>query len=142
MKDAGFPTTPFRRVASQDEVLQAGAELGWPLVLKTATSGYDGKGQVIVRSVDQLPEAWKRYADCEVIAEKMIEFQAEVSMITARNIRGDMVSYPLFENSHENHILDVTQCPASPDLQEFDSAAREICQGLAESFSRRGPVLR
>lgn len=131
---AGYPTTPFEAVTNSQDVLQAGRRLGWPLVLKTAQSGYDGKGQVIVRSEDQLAAALENLGDSELVAEKWIEFDSEVSMITARNLQGEMVSYPLLENDHADHILDVSRCPVSSHLKAYETQAREICQGIAENF--------
>ena len=131
----GCPTTPFRVVTSEQQAAQAAGELGWPLVLKTARSGYDGKGQRLVRSLGELPEAWSSLATERAVAEQWIDFVAEVSMITARNQQGQIVSYPLLENEHAHHILDVTRCPASPSLQALEPQAREICRSVAESFS-------
>lgn len=134
LAQAGFPTTPFRAVASESEVHEAAAELGWPLVLKTAHSGYDGKGQGIVHSPDDVPSIWQSLECNDVIAEKWIPFDAEVSMIAARNPSGAIECYPMFENEHANHILDVTRCPVSPGLLPLESAATEICRGIAERF--------
>lgn len=135
VRDAGFPTTPFMAVGSPEAVQAAGDELGWPLVLKTATSGYDGKGQTIVKSPAEIDEAWKLLGTDHVIAEQWIAFEAEVSMITARNERGEIASYPLFENTHANHILDITRCPVSEELSGCELQAAEICHGLAKQFS-------
>lgn len=135
LSTAGFPVTPFREVGSVDEVLQAAKELQWPLVLKTARSGYDGKGQLVLRSDAELDEAWKSFEGQRVIAEKWIEFEAEVSMITARNALGQTESYPLLENEHANHVLNVTRCPVSATLQgTLQEKAEEINRGIAESF--------
>ena len=134
LSEAGFPTTPFLAVQSEAEVLQAAEKLGWPLVLKTATSGYDGKGQAIVRSAEQLADVWPKLESDQIIAEQWIEFEAEVSMIAARNARGDIQCFPLFENDHENHILFVTRCPASPQFRGMELEAREICEGIASKF--------
>jgi 5-(carboxyamino)imidazole ribonucleotide synthase len=134
LANAGFPTTPFKPVRSEDDVHLAAQGFGWPLVLKTAHSGYDGKGQGIVRGPDDVPTLWTSLDCMEVIAEKWIPFEAEVSMIAARNASGDIECYPLLENDHANHILDITRCPASPKLLPLESVATEICRGIAERF--------
>ncbi len=138
LQQAGYPTTPFMAVGSEAEVLLAGEELAWPLVLKTIRSGYDGKGQMLVRSADDVPSAWQQLNSTAVIAEKWIEFDAEVSMITARNASGQIESYPLFENYHANHILDVTRCPVSPHLKQLEEQAMQICHGIATDFGVLG----
>lgn len=134
LQQAGFPTTPFLPAASEAEVLAAAESLEWPLVLKTVRSGYDGKGQAIVRSADEVAQAWKRLGSQGVIAEKWVDFDAEVSMITARNASGQIESYPLFENEHSNHILDVTRCPVSSHLKHLEQQAQEICSGIATNY--------
>lgn len=134
----GCPTTPFRAVTCEAEVKQAAEELGWPVVLKTARSGYDGKGQRIVRSLDGLASAWKDLNTNHAVAEQWIDFVAEVSMIAARNAAGDFVCYPLFENRHANHILDVTVCPASSELAKLQTQAESICRAVAETYSVEG----
>lgn len=138
LQQAGFPTTPFLAVSSLKEVQQVGESLAWPLVLKTARSGYDGKGQVIVRSAEDAVKAWEQLGTTEAIAEKWIDFDAEVSMITARNARGQIECYPLFENDHSSHILDVTRCPVSAHLRNVEERAEEICRGIASNFGVLG----
>ena len=134
----GCPTTPFRSVTCEAEAKRAAEELGWPVVLKTARSGYDGKGQRIVRSSDGLAAAWNDLNTNHAVAEQWIDFVAEVSTIAARNASGDFVCYPLFENRHANHILDVTVCPASPELAKLQAEAESICRAVAETYSVEG----
>ncbi|GIW97887.1 MAG: N5-carboxyaminoimidazole ribonucleotide synthase [Pirellulaceae bacterium] len=138
VRAAGFATAPFRSVTSWEECQQAGEELGFPLVLKTVRSGYDGKGQVTVRAAEQLDAAWAAVGDQPLIAEKWIPFTAEVSMLVARNLRGQIQTFPLLENEHANHILDVTRCPVSADLRDLEEEARRICTGLAEEMGLIG----
>ena len=131
---AGFPTTPFASLNCIEDVHSAAQTLGLPLVLKTSTSGYDGKGQTVIRALDQVDSAWESLGTSDVIAEKWIDFEAEVSMLVARNAGGQIEAYPLLENEHANHILDVSRCPVSPALGVYEQQAREICHGIAERF--------
>jgi 5-(carboxyamino)imidazole ribonucleotide synthase len=134
LQAGGFPTTPFLAVQSAEEVVAAAETLEWPMVLKTARSGYDGKGQTIVRSAEEVADAWQTLGSNEVIAEKWINFDAEVSMVTARNANGDIESFPLFENEHVRHILDITRCPVSAHLKHLEQQAIEISHGIAKQF--------
>lgn len=138
LQQAGFPITPFQPVADLEQLLQAGEVLGWPLVLKSARSGYDGKGQLLVRSKDEAASLWKQLGTTSAIAEQWIDFDAEVSMVTARNARGQIECYPLFENDHTNHILDITRCPVSSHLKQLEERATEICRGIATNFGVLG----
>ena len=138
LRAAGFPVTPFVPVTSIDEVLAAGEQVGWPMILKTSRSGYDGKGQAVARSPETALSAWNALCTDDAIAEQRIDFVAEVSMLGARNARGEIVTYPLVENSHTHHILDISRCPVSPDLIRYEPAAREIVTGIASGFQVEG----
>jgi len=135
LSQSGFPTTPFVHVNCSNEANEAGEELGWPIVLKTARSGYDGKGQVVVRSAEQLHQAWDSLKTNRAVAEKMIDFEAEVSVIAARNAAGQVAAFPMFENEHANHILDVTRCPVSASLKDVEESGLQICCDIADTFS-------
>ena len=111
LRDAGLPVTPFVEVSDQDSLVEAGNQLGWPMIVKTAISGYDGKGQSKVESpADGAGIPWNTCKSW--IAEKCIAFDLEVSVVVARSPDGEMAAFPVFENDHHNHILDVTVAPA------------------------------
>ena len=108
----GFPLAPWRPVRTPDELAAATRALGAPLILKTAASGYDGKGQVRVDDPADAPAAWAAMNHARCVAEGVVDFAAEVSVIVARGADGSETSYPVFFNRHASHILDVTVCPA------------------------------
>ena len=134
----GCPTTPFRAVTNLQQAYDAARELGWPLVLKTARSGYDGKGQCLVRCEQDLPQAWESLQSTHAVAEQWIDFVGEVSMIAARNPSGQFVCYPLMENEHSRHILDLTVCPARGQLAQLHDEAELICRSIAEQYAVEG----
>lgn len=134
LTQAGFPTTPFSVVTSADDVHAAGEEMGWPLVLKTARSGYDGKGQMVVRDENSVDRALKQLGSPRIIAEQMINFESEVSVIGARNAAGEVSCFPMFENEHSNHILSVTRCPVSASLRDIEDEGLAICKNIAKTF--------
>jgi 5-(carboxyamino)imidazole ribonucleotide synthase len=109
----GLPVTPFRPVASLDELRSAVDDLSLPAVLKTAGFGYDGKGQFTIRQADQIEEAWQAVGESEAVLEAFIDFDCEVSVVAARSASGEYVHYGLAENTHSRHILDVTVAPAN-----------------------------
>ena len=90
----------------------AARELGLPAVLKTASFGYDGKGQQKLRAVADLPTAFANLKGAEGIYEAFVDFEKEVSVVAARTLDGEFAAFPVFENAHANHILDVTVSPA------------------------------
>ena len=133
LREHGFPVTPFRAVHSLVELQAAIQELGCPAVLKTAGWGYDGKGQVKIRSADEAPSAWSSLGTGEAILEGFVDFRLEVSVIGARGLDGVFASFGLLENAHSNHILDVTVAPARVSSR-VAVEAEAIARGVLESL--------
>ena len=138
LESFGLPVTPFREVRDFQDVHAAVQELGWPLVLKTTNWGYDGKGQRRVSNLAEANSAIELLGPEPLIAEKWIQYRAEVSVIVARNALGNTVVYPMFTNSHSNHILDVTTCPAEPELSDVAKQAEAIALKVAECLQLEG----
>jgi 5-(carboxyamino)imidazole ribonucleotide synthase len=105
-------TTPWRAVASAVELAEARAALGGRCILKTTRLGYDGKGQILVAAGDDPAAAWRRLGVAVAIAEAVVDFRMELSVITARGADGRMASFVPVENRHERHILRRTVAPA------------------------------
>ena len=133
LRDHGFPVTPFRAIHSQEDLETAARDLGLPGVLKTASFGYDGKGQRTIRSTAELPEAFAGLGGAEGIYEAFVDFAQEVSVVGARTLDGEFAAFPVFENVHRHHTLDVTVSPARipPALE---TAARELSRGILEAL--------
>ncbi len=129
----GFPVTPFRRIASLADLRAAVKELGLPAVLKTADFGYDGKGQTKIHSADQLEAAWKSLNGAEGIYEAFVQFEKEISVVAARTLQGEFAAFPVFENSHANHILDVTFAPAAID-EKLAREAADLAAGILQKL--------
>jgi 5-(carboxyamino)imidazole ribonucleotide synthase len=132
---AGLPVTPFALIDSAEDLTAALARLGAPAVLKTASFGYDGKGQVKLRTADraEAEAAWTSLGRVPCVLEAFIAFEREVSVIAARGVAGDVAVYDLFDNSHRHHILDVTVAPADvpPAVQ---AEARRIAAATLEAL--------
>jgi 5-(carboxyamino)imidazole ribonucleotide synthase len=124
-------------VRGNEELTRARQELSFPLILKTASSGYDGKGQVRVRDAGELGDAWQQVGRVAAVAEEVVEFLAECSMIVARADDGDTACFPLVQNQHTNHILDASSAPAAvgPHLTQ---RAQDIASQIAKSLNHVG----
>lgn len=139
--ELGITTVPFLAVNSQDELNAACEKLGLPLVLKTTRGGYDGKGQFVVRTQDDIKTAWVELGDATksapLIAEGFINFSREVSLIAVRAQDGDIRYYPLVENTHHNGILAKTVAPA-PSAEHLNEQAQSSIKKLLEHLNYVG----
>ncbi|MEB3754798.1 5-(carboxyamino)imidazole ribonucleotide synthase [Acinetobacter sp. MD2(2019)] len=125
-----IPVAPFKAVDSLESLTQAVAELGLPIVLKTATGGYDGKGQFVLREASQIEQAWAELGPAKsLIAESFVNFSREVSIIAVRGQNGDVKTWPLAENHHHHGILSHSIVPA-PQSEELQPVAQEYITRL------------
>lgn len=137
LKEHGIPCAPFALVGTLDELKSAYAEIGPVTVLKTAAFGYDGKGQVKITAADQLEAAWESVQGELSVLEGFVDFQCEVSVLVARDKDGQCLAFPVAENEHRNHILDLTIVPARVS-QETLKEAEETAIRLADELDYRG----
>ncbi len=133
LRAAGLPVTPFREVANVDALQAALSEFGTPAVLKTADWGYDGKGQVLIRSAAEAEAAWSRLSVPQAILEAFIDFECELSVDAARGLDGSVVTYGPMLNTHSQHILDISIAPA-PLAKRLLSEAGEIARTVLETL--------
>lgn len=113
-----IPTAKYAPVDNLADLENAMASIGYPAILKSRRMGYDGKGQVVIKAVDELADAWKTMQGVASIVEGFVPFNREVSIVAARRVNGDVVFYPLSENVHEKGILRVSQCSVNDPVQE------------------------
>lgn len=113
LNELGLTTAPWASVASADEMAAAVAQIGAPSILKTTRLGYDGKGQARLRTAADADEAFAAMAGAPAVLEGFVNFTAEVSVIAARGIDGQVSAYDPGENVHRDGILHTTTVPAS-----------------------------
>ena len=129
----GFPVTPFRLVNSTESLRAAVSELGLPAVLKTASFGYDGKGQNTVKTPEEAQAVWAAGQSAERIYEAFVDFEREVSIVAARGSDGSFADWGVIENTHRNHILDLSVSPADVPPKAAREAV-EIARGILEAL--------
>ncbi len=129
------PVADWAPVRTSEELLSAIASVGAPAVLKTAAFGYDGKGQARVHSknLSEAAAAWTSLGNVPCVLESFVEFQREISVIAARGMGGEVAFFPVFENEHSRHILDVTTAPAPLTLSE-ENLSHEIAQAILDAL--------
>ena len=106
-----IPLPGYRPVDTAADLQSATGALGFPIVLKTRRLGYDGKGQAVLRSPQDVDAAWRQLGDRSLVAEQWVPFDREVSAIGARRANGDVATYPLTENRHSDGILCASLAP-------------------------------
>lgn len=129
----GLPTAPFVPVHSLADLQKGLAAIGCPAVLKTAVSGYDGKGQIKLMYPNEAEAVWQSAGQVECILEGWVEFEREVSVVAARGVDGSFAHYGLIENSHAHHILDVSKAPADVPPNVANEAV-EMAQCVLEAL--------
>jgi len=135
----GFPHTAFRHIATLEDLKKAVEEIGIPCILKTAGYGYDGKGQTKIKSFDDIEKAFADLKRQDAVLEVFVEFEKEVSVVCARDRKGNFAHYGVIENEHANHILDVSFAPAIVSEKIFREAV-EIARSVAEAFDYVGTL--
>lgn len=133
----GFPVAPYRAVSSEEELRHAVQALGFPCILKTATFGYDGKGQTKLTSLDDIERAWAALGQPLGVLEGFVSFACELSVIVARAQNGAISTFDVAENLHERHVLDVTVVPARVS-DATKQAATELAIAVAKSLDLVG----
>lgn len=123
LSQAGIPVGPYRAVRSAAELSDALGAIKTPAILKSAAFGYDGKGQRFIEQPLDAEQIWQERAGDELILEAAIDFEKELSVIVARGPDGSMAPFPVCENMHRDHILDVTVVPARVSAEVEKSAA-------------------
>ena len=148
----GIPTTEFAPVSNAAEFEAAVKAIGLPAVLKTSRMGYDGKGQWILRTAEDVAKAKSELPSVKLILERFVPFTRELSVLAVRCRTGESAIYPLVENHHRSGILRLSLAPAQrldPDIQRAaERAAHRILESLKyigvlaiEFFEHQGELL-
>ena len=125
----GIPTPAYAAVSTRAELDAAVAEIGLPVVIKTRRFGYDGKGQMVLRTAEDVDRAWTALGAASLIVEGLVAFERELSILSVRSKTGETKFYPLVENEHRDGILRLS-LPCS-------DACNDALQAKAESYAAK-----
>src|ERR687892_2806061 len=112
LRDHGIPVAQFDLVKSQKDLSNLCNRFGYPSILKVCENSYDGRGNFIIRSANNIHEYYEYLSERQCMVEKFISYEKEISVMIARNSSGQVSSFPIAENIHRNSILDTTIVPA------------------------------
>ncbi len=113
LRDLGVATAEFGSIETHDELTACLARIGTPSILKTRRFGYDGKGQFVLKSLDDADAAWASVGGVPSILERFVAFSREVSVVAARGLDGSVKAFPVTENEHSGQILRRSVVPAA-----------------------------
>ena len=133
LAEHGLPVAPFAAVHYDGDLAGAIATVGCPAVLKTTTSGYDGKGQVLIAHPDEMAAAWVAIGRREAVLEAFVDLDCEISVIGARGVGGEWSHFGPIENAHARHILDVSVAPAGVPA-EIAAQAVDVTRRVMEAL--------
>ena len=113
--EGGIPVPDFYEVTCIEDILRIGESFGYPMMLKTCTGGYDGKGNFLIKAVAEVESAYEQLGSGKhpLMVERFVDFDLEISVLACRGIDGTLAIYPVGENKHVNSILDETAVPAN-----------------------------
>ena len=139
LKENGIPVPDFIEIRNVEDILTSGKKFGYPMLLKAATGGYDGKGNYVVKNADDAENGYKFLGNgsLPLMAEKFFPFTMEISVLACRSIDGDIKVYPVAENIHFDNILDKTKVPAGID-DATTKKAMELAKRVMEVFNGVG----
>jgi 5-(carboxyamino)imidazole ribonucleotide synthase len=137
-RDHDIETAAFAPADSFEELEAAIAHVGLPAILKTRRFGYDGKGQIVIRTADEVGAAWDAVGGVPLILEGLVAFERELSVLTVRDPLGAMAFYPLIENRHGGGILRASRAPAPDITPALEDRARYYATRVMEDLEYVG----
>lgn len=139
LKDHGIAVPDFISIDSYEDFEKAEDKFGYPLILKTCTGGYDGKGNAVIQNKDEVKEAYQTLGagTLPLMVEEFIPFEKEVSILVCQSANGQVEVFPVAENVHKNSILDETTVPAVI-TKEVEMKAMEIAKKTSKVFDAIG----
>jgi len=133
-----IPTAPFAVVESMSGVRGALEKTGTPAVLKSRRFGYDGKGQGVIRTRDEIGSAWVKVGGVPAIVESFVKFTRELSIIAVRSSTGEKAFYPLVENHHTDGILRFSLAPAPGVSSQMQATAEDYATRVLDALGYVG----
>ena len=133
----GLPVSQFYEITSLDDLRKKIKDLGLPVLLKSRRDAYDGRGNFKITSSNEIEKAYQHFDGKSLMVEKFVNFKMEVSVIAARNTKGEITTYPLVENINQNNILKMTIAPARVSDDVINNAG-EIAKKTMEVLKGAG----
>lgn len=138
--ELGIPTPRFFIATTFSEFTEGLAALGCPAVAKTTTGGYDGKGQAVIKQLEDAPQSWEALNSNRILVEEFIPFEREISVIACRDLKGEIGIYAPTENKHDQGILRYSIAPAPGLSQDHIQQAETYIKKLLVHLDYTGTL--
>lgn len=122
LKENNLPVPEFKKIYSSADLLVVAKVFGYPFMVKACEDSYDGRGNYLIKRKEDISIAYNSFQNREIFAEKYVDFKKEISIMVARNKRGQIETFPIAENIHKNNVLDTTIVPANISLKIKETA--------------------
>lgn len=113
LRNNDIPVADFALITSEEDCIMQGEIFGYPYLLKARFDAYDGRGNYLIKSKEDIEPALIKFKDKSLYAEKFVDFRKELAVICAKDKYGKIISYPVVETVHENNICNLVRSPAN-----------------------------
>ena len=137
LKENNIAIAEFEKIENKAELIQIIDKMGLPVLLKTRRDAYDGRGNYKINSKSEIDDALDLFSGKSLMVERFVKFEKEISVIAARNTKGEIVTYPVVENIHENNILRTTIAPGRVS-ENVKKQAEQIAEKTMEVLHGAG----
>ena len=127
LQENQIPVPEFTKIETTEDIKEGLKNFGYPALLKARRDAYDGRGNYKINNEEEIQKAFDYFNGQNLMLEKFVPFKMEVSVIAARNTEGQIKTYPLVENIHEDNILRETIAPARVS-EEIIKNAEQIAE--------------
>ncbi len=137
LKENGINVPKFDLITSESHLRNICMEYGLPIMLKACEDSYDGRGNFLIKTEDQITSAFSHFKGKQCMVEEYIDFKKEISIMVARNPSGEVSAFPICENIHKENILDLTIVPARI-TKEVETKANDLAIKTIKSLKGSG----
>jgi 5-(carboxyamino)imidazole ribonucleotide synthase len=137
LKENGIDVPRFVLITSKNHLEEICMEYGFPVMLKACEDSYDGRGNYLIKSKDQITSAFSYFKEKQCMVEEYIDFKSEISIMIARNSSGEISYFPIGENIHKDNILYLTIVPARI-TKDIENKATNLAIKTMESLQGSG----
>lgn len=137
LSENNIPVADFALIENKDDCEKQGELFGYPFLLKARFDAYDGRGNFVIKSKNDIELAFEKLSKSPLYAESFVPFVKELSVVCARSMDGEIITFPVVETIHKNNICHIVRSPA-PVESEIISSAKSVAEKTMNALSGVG----